>query len=226
MDELFSLLEKEMATPIPDRTVRSFWRNVVRPKVVPKTITTHNAELHAVLRRPWGCSWVTVNGKEWCPICGSVSPETMLGVFDKIQVWDPTSSLIEFHRLVEIGEMDSSSPVDIYEPMVGTGFGMYGFDTDNEPMSFTLVTNSMRVAIAIQHLYDLDQYKRSRFIQHMNRLSPMVHWSMCRMNHLHWSLAAYAPGIGVEATFGQPEDDDDDDLEETDTGNGEPDSPE
>jgi hypothetical protein len=224
MDDLFSLLERELKDPIPDRSIRAFWRNVVRPKLVPKTITTHNGELHSVLRRPWGCSWVKVNEKEWCPICGSISPVTLLDFFGKVQIWNPASSIVEYHRLIAQGEMDPSSPVDIYEPMVGTAYGMYGFDGDNEPVSFTLVANSFRHTISIQHIYDLDQYRMSRFIQHMNRLSPVVHWTLCRGNHLHWALAAYAPGLVMESTFGEVVEDPDDD--ETDTDPGEPSPPE
>lgn len=207
MDDLFSHLERELAVPDTERTPSALWRCIVRPRLLRRTVTTHNDELSSVLRHPWGVSWRKAKGKYWCPICCSVSADEMLKLVAETKVWSPIASVMEFHKLVERGEMDSSSRFAMYDPPPGSGYGIYTFTEEQEPLAFTLVqTGSTRITVSMKHVADLDQYRLARLLQHLNRLSPIVHWSLSADNQIHWSLVAYAPGLEMTATVFDPDD--------------------
>ena len=159
MDDLFSHLERELSEPENERTVSSFWRCVVRPRLIKRTVTTHNDELSSVLRHPWGLSWRKAKGKYWCPICCSLSAEEMLKLTTQTQWWNPVASMMEFHKLVERGEMDSSSRFAMYDPPPGYGYGLYSFTEGNEPVAFTLVQSGAKTR-NLRHLFELLRSRR------------------------------------------------------------------
>lgn len=217
MDDLFSHLERELSEPENERTVSSFWRCVVRPRLIKRTVTTHNDELSTVLRHPWGVSWRKAKGKYWCPICCSLSAEEMLKLVAQTEWWNPVTSMMEFHKLVERGEMDSSSRYAMYDPPPGYGYGLYTFTEGNEPVAFTLVqSGNSKITVSMKHLLDLDEAPLARLLQHMNRLAPYLHWSLGVGKRVQWSFIAYAPGLEMSATVGGVPDDDDDEPDDED----------
>lgn len=235
MDDLFSHLERELSEPVLERTPSAFWRCVVRPKLFRRTVTTHNGELGSVLRFPWGVSWRKAQGLEWCPICLSASPMEILRRMSQTKTWSPVSSITEFHKLVERGEMDpSSTRFDLYEPMHGTGFVYYTFDGFNEPVAFTFVEGGKRpLMVSMKHMGDLNKFALAYAIQHLNRFSPVVSWSIDAEGRLSWSLVAFASNVMLASEVdGIDEDDDepvviiDDTDGETDHDLDEPDSSE
>lgn len=228
MDDLFSHLERELSEPENERTVSSFWRCIVRPRLIKRTVTTHNDELSSVLRHPWGLSWRKAKGKYWCPICCSLSAEEMLKLAANTEWWNPVTSMMEFHGLVERGEMDPSSRVVTYDPPKGYGYGLYTFSESNEPVAFTLAQNgNSKITVSMKHLLDLDESSLARMLHHMNRLAPHVHWALGSGKRVQWSFIAYAPGIEMSATVSSDPDDDDDPDDEDDPVFGpDPDDPE
>lgn len=215
MDELLSRLESELGRSEDElfrRSPSEFWREVIRPRVARRqTITTHNGELAMALRFPYGMSWRKARGNHWCPLCASVSPWSLIHLLSEIEFFNPQESLDEFRDLVDRGEMDSSSPaISAVVPPEGGGYLLYEF-SDHEPLYVTVYLKDERVTCSLEHIMDLSVEEKALLADHMNRLSTMLHWSVCRVGHLHWGLVG--PTTLMQMEIG---DDDDDVFIETD----------
>ena len=189
-DSLFEFLEEDSSSP--DTSLGSIVR-WFRQRYIPGTISTHFDELGAILRYPFGFSWRKAFGMSWCPYCTSLSPRSMLDLAMSYHFWDPSMASAEHASLVARGEVDKSrSSFSPYTPLPGSAFGAYMFE-DDEPKVFCLILPKVgRVGMTLDHIYDLRIAERSALVSQMNRLSPMLHWSIDDDGDLSWSHVGLA----------------------------------
>lgn len=204
-DPIFAALVADHEPPDLERpSLAALWRNL-RIRFVPRTISAHNDELGAVTRFPLGFTWRRWHGSDWCPVCLSIAPHSLLGDVAEMDYWDRDESVAEMTVLIERGEMSTDGAWNkVANPPPGTAYGIYNFNPHlRAPDTLMIAVGEQRVGFVMAHLYDIPVARRSLLLGHLNRLAPQMEWAMDRHGGLTWATT----GLAL-VTEGDPDDPD------------------